>query len=58
MKKPEKPVMFIGNDELTRKMVDHYRMDFNRDHRQKRVIEFVAIVVILVLLGIAGAELF
>lgn len=57
MKKPEKPIMFIGNDELNQKMIARYRMELNRYQRRKRVIGFVAIVVLLVLLGIAGAEL-
>ena len=54
MKKPEKPVMFIGNDELTKKMIAHYWVEFRQYRRNRRLIEFVAIVVFLVLLGIAG----
>jgi len=54
MKKPEKPLMFIGNDELTKKMIAHYWVEFRQYRRNRRLIEFVAIVVFLVLLGIAG----
>ena len=54
MKKPEKPMMFIGNDELTKKMIAQYLVEFRQYRRSRRLIEFVAIVVFLVLLGIAG----
>lgn len=57
MKKPEKPIMFIGNDELNQKMIARYRRELNRYQHWNRVVVFVAIVVLLVLLGIAGAEL-
>lgn len=49
--------MFIGNDELNQKMIARYRMELNRYQHRNRVVVFVAIVVLLVLLGIAGAEL-
>lgn len=55
MKKPEKPVMFIGNNELTKIMVARYWIDFNRYQRRKRLIEYVIISLVLVLVAVAIA---
>ena len=54
MKKPEKPVMFIGNDELTKKMIANYWVEFRQYRRNRRLIEFVVIAVFIILLVLVG----
>jgi len=54
MKKPEKPVMFIGNDELTKKMIAQYLVEFRQYRRNRRLIEFAAIAVFIMLLVLVG----
>ena len=54
MKKPEKPVMFIGNDELTKKMIAQYLVEFRQYRRSRRLIEFVVIAVFIILLVLVG----
>lgn len=54
MRKPEKPMMFIGNDELTKKMIAHYWVEFRQYRRSRRLIEFVVITVFIILLVLVG----
>ncbi len=54
MKKPEKPLMFIGNDELTKKMIAQYLVEFRQYRRSRRLIEFVVIAVFIILLVMVG----
>jgi len=55
MKKPEKPMMFIGNDELTQIMVKRYWKEFSRYQRRKRLLESLVLLLVLVLAAIAIA---